>query len=146
FPYTTLFRSGLRAVVELVREIASVEGVQHGGARVLVGPHDAVGAAVGRDRGRAAGVGEARRAPRGSALRKARRRGRECEETSAARPVVERAVEPGGRRPDAPAEDARELLPDVVAAGAEAAHRVAVDDVEVAVLAGADHEMARGAG
>src|SRR5262249_55464272 len=58
------------------------------------------------------------------------------------------AVVPGGRRPDAAGERSGQLLPDlivihlVVDSRVVLAHRVAVDDVEVAVLAGSDREVA----
>src|SRR5579862_2202609 len=55
---------GLRAVVELVRQVAGIVSMQHRRAGVLVSPYDAVGGAIGGDRRRCTRVGKAGRAMR----------------------------------------------------------------------------------
>src|SRR6516164_5595079 len=83
----------LGAVVELVRQIGGVEGVQHRGIGVLVCPDDAVARTVRRDGGRCAWEYEAQRGTGGGRGGEPRRGDREHAQRAVGRTVVERTVE-----------------------------------------------------
>src|SRR5256885_2229167 len=108
---------GLRAVVQLMAEVAGVECVQHRRVAVLVPPDDAVAGPARRYRGEGSRIGEPSRAGGRGRGRQPRATQREGEEVAAARAVVDRAVEVRRCGPDAPAaavaEDLGQLLPDL---------------------------------
>src|ERR1700722_5547631 len=131
---------GLVAVVDF-RERCGIVGVEHCWIRMLGDPDDSVGGAVGGDAGRGSRIVEG--------MGGGGDRGRlqlcvfelEGEHRGIYRCVVELAVEVGRRRPDASGQNGGNLLINIVGIGVVFSHPATVDDVEVAVFAGADHEV-----
>src|SRR6202012_4171555 len=111
---------------------------------VFVRPDDGVGSSVGGDAGSRAGVAELRRRLRLRSRVQLCARYREGLQCSGDVSVIYGAIEVSRRRPDAAGQHAGESLVVVVAARIEFSHRVAIDHLDVAVLAGADHQMAYG--